>query len=84
MSSAIAVSNSDEFIQELEPILVSLYKSENGKSPTLYEFKQYIVSYASEKLVDILINSDSKTFKSMSPKEILVAINLYSRKLRVW
>jgi hypothetical protein len=84
MSSVLAVSDSEYLIQELEPILVSLYKSENGKSPTLYELKQYLVSYASEKIVDTLINSDSSIFKSMSSKEILAAINLYIRKLRVW
>jgi hypothetical protein len=84
MSSVLAVSDSKYLIQELEPILVSLYKSENGKSPTLYELKQYLVSYASEKIVDTLINSDSSIFKSMSSKEILAAINLYIRKLRVW
>jgi len=84
MSSVLAVSDSKYFIQELEPILVSLYKSENGKSPTLYELKQYLVSYASEKIVDTLINSDSSIFKSMSSKEVLAAINLYIRKLRVW
>ena len=84
MSSVLAVSDSKYLIQELEPILVSLYKSENGKSPTLYELKQYLVSYASEKIVDTLINSDSSIFKSMTSKEILVAINLYIRKLRVW
>jgi len=84
MSSVLAVSNSKYLIQELEPILVSLYKSENGKSPTLYELKQYLVSYASEKIVDTLKNSDSSMFKSMSSKEVLAAINLYIRKLRVW
>ncbi len=84
MSSVLAVSDSKYLIQELEPILVSLYKSENGKSPTLYELKQYLVSYASEKIVDTLINSDSSIFKSMSSKEVLAAINLYIRKLRVW
>lgn len=84
MSSVLAVSDSKYLIQELEPILVSLYKSENGKSPTLYELKQYLVSYTSEKIVDTLINSESSTFKSMSSKEVLAAINLYIRKLRVW
>ncbi len=84
MSSALAVSNSKDLIQELEPILVSLYKSENGKSPTLYELKQYLVSYASDKLVDIIISSDSILCKSMSPKEALTAVNIYIRKLRVW
>ncbi len=83
MSSALAATNSSFLIQELEPILISLYKSENGKSPTLYELKQYLVSYASEKLVDILINSESSIFSSMSPKETLTTINLYIRKLRV-
>ncbi len=84
MSSALAVSDSKHLIQELEPILVSLYQSEHGKSPTLYELKQYLVSYASEKIVDSLINSDSTMFKSMSSNEALAAINLYIRKLRVW
>lgn len=84
MSSAFAVPDSKQLIQELEPILVSLYKHENGKFPTLYELKQYLVSYTSEKLVDILISSDSSLLKSMSPKEVLSAINLYIRKLRVW
>jgi hypothetical protein len=84
MPSAFAVSDSKFLVQELESILVSLYKFENGKSPTLYELKQYLVSYASEKLVDFLINSDSSIFKSMSPKEALAAVNLYIRKLRVW
>ena len=55
MPSAFAVSDSKFHVQELESILVSLYKFENGKSPTLYELKQYLVSYASEKLVDFLI-----------------------------
>lgn len=84
MSAAIVISNSNLLTQELEPILISLYKSENGKSPTLYELKQYLVSYASEKLVDILINSESSIFSSMSPKDVLTTINLYIRKLRVW
>ncbi len=84
MSSALIISNSNILIQEIEPIMISLYKSENGKSPTLYELKQYIVSYASEKLVDILINSESSIFSSMSSKEALASINLYIRKLRVW
>lgn len=84
MSSALAAPDSDNYIQELEPILVSLYKSENGKSPTLNELKQYLVSYASEKLVDALISSDSSILKSMSPKEALAVINIYIRKLRVW
>lgn len=84
MSAAIVISNSNLLTQELEPILISLYKSENGKSPTLYELKQYLVSYASEKLVDILISSESSIFSSMSPKDVLTTINLYIRKLRVW
>ncbi len=84
MSTALAFSNSKDLIDELEPILISLYRTENGKSPTLYELKQYLVSYASEKLVDILISSDSILLKSMSPKEALTAINIYIRKLRVW
>jgi len=82
--SELAVTDSKSLIQELEPILVSLYKSDNGKSPTLYELKQYLVSYASEKLADVLINSDSSIFKSMSSNEALAAVNLYIRKLRVW
>ncbi len=84
MTSALAISDSNNLIQELEPILVSLYTVENGKSPTLYELKQYLVSYASERLVEILVSSDSILLKSMSPKEVLAAINLYIRKLRVW
>lgn len=84
MPSALAVSDSKLLIQELEPLLISLYKFENGNSPTLYELKQYLVSYASEKLVDFLINSESSIFKSMSSKEALTAVNLYIRKLRVW
>ncbi len=84
MSTALVFSNSKDLIDELEPILISLYRTENGKSPTLYELKQYLVSYASEKLVDILISSDSILLKSMSPKEALTAINIYIRKLRVW
>jgi len=84
MSSALAAPDSEFLINELEPILISLYKSENGKSPTLYELKQYLVSYASDKLVDVLISSDSSILKSMSPKEALTAINFYIRKLRVW
>lgn len=82
--SVIAVSNSKPLFQELEPILISLYKSDNGKSPTLYELKQYLVSYASEKLVDVLLNSDSSIFESMSSSEALSTVNLYIRKLRVW
>ncbi len=84
MSSALAAPDSEFLINELEPILISLYKSENGKSPTLYELKQYLVSYASDKLVDVLISSDSSILESMSPKEALTAINFYIRKLRVW
>jgi hypothetical protein len=84
MSSALAAPDSEFLIHELEPILISLYKSENGKSPTLNELKQYLVSYASDKLVDVLINSDSSILKAMSPKEALTAINSYIRKLRVW
>ena len=84
MPTTLIVQDSNDLIQELEPILVSLYKSENGNSPTLYELKQYLVSYASEKLVDIIVNSDSIFCRSMSPKEALTAINLYIRKLRVW
>ena len=83
MPSALAASDSKFLIQELEPLLISLYKFENGNSPTLYELKQYLVSYASEKLVDFLINSESSIFKSMSPKEALTTVNLYIRKLRV-
>ena len=82
--SAIVASDSKPLFQELEPILISLYKRENGKSPTLYELKQYLVSYASEKLVDVLINSDSSIFKAMTANEALITINLYIRKLRVW
>lgn len=82
--SALAASDSKPLFQELEPILVSLYKSDNGKSPTLYELKQYLVSYASENLVDALINSESSIFKAMSANEALTTINLYIRKLRVW
>ena len=82
--SVIAASDSRPLFQELESILVSLYKSDNGKSPTLYELKQYLVSYASEKLVDVLINSDSSIFKAMPANEALATINLYIRKLRVW
>lgn len=84
MSSALAAPDSELLIHELEPILISLYKSENGKSPTLNELKQYLVSYAAEKLVEVLISSDSSILKSMSPKEALAAINIYIRKLRVW
>lgn len=80
----IAALDSQPLFQELEPILISLYKSDNGKSPTLNELKQYLVSYASEKLVDILINSDSSKFKAMSANDALITINLYIRKLRVW
>lgn len=82
--SVLATSDSKSLFQELEPILVSLYKSDNGKSPTLYELKQYLVSYASENLVDALINSESSIFKAMSDNEALATINLYIRKLRVW
>jgi hypothetical protein len=82
--SVIIASDQKPLFQELEPILVSLYKSDNGKSPTLYELKQYLVSYASENLVDALINSDSSIFKAMSANEALTTINLYIRKLRVW
>ncbi|MFK7816890.1 MAG: hypothetical protein AB8B92_11205 [Gammaproteobacteria bacterium] len=84
MPNGLAVANSSSLMQEIEPILVSLYKSDNGKSPTIYELKQYLVSYASEKLVDILINSESTIFSSMTPKETLTTVNLYIRKLRVW
>lgn len=84
MPTGLAVANSTSLMQEIEPILISLYKSDNGKSPTLYELKQYLVSYASEKLVDILINSESSIFSSMTPKETLTTVNLYIRKLRVW
>ena len=38
MSVTVALDSKSLF-QELEPILVSLYKSDNGKSPTLYEPK---------------------------------------------
>lgn len=84
MSSAIVVSEPNNLIDELEPILVSLYTTENGKPPTLYELKQYLVSYASDKLADILISSDSSIFTSMSSKEVMAAVNIYIRKLRVW
>ena len=81
MSSAVL--NASFVIQEIEPILVTHYRRETGKSPTLYEFKQYIVSQAIEKLLDILKSSDSSLLNSMSAKEVLAAINLYIRKLRV-
>ena len=81
MSSAAL--NSNFVIQEIEPILVTYYRNETGKTPTLYEFKQYIVSQAAEKLLDALKSSDSSILKSMSAKEVLAAINLYIRKLRV-
>ncbi len=84
MSTTLTITNSNSLMQEIEPILVSLYMCENGKSPTLYELKQYLVSYASEKLVDILINSESSIFSSMTPNETLKTVNLYIRKLRVW
>ena len=82
--SVVVASDSKSLFQELEPILVSLYKRDNGKSPTLCELKQYLVSYASEKLADVLINSDSSIFKAMSSNEARATINLYIRKLRVW
>ncbi len=81
MSSAVL--NSSFIIQEIEPILVTHYRNETGKPPTLYEFKQYIVSQATEKLLDALKNSNSSVFNSMSATEVLAAINLYIRKLRV-
>jgi len=84
MSSVLAASESKNLINELEPILVSLYTSEKGRSPTLNELKQYLVSYASEKLADALITSDSSRLKSMTTKEATSAVNLYIRKLRVW
>ena len=84
MSSATTVLNSEYVIQELEPILVSYYKTEIGKFPTLYELKQYLVTQATENLVEIIKSSDSSTLKSMSAKEILLVVNLYIRKLRVW
>jgi len=84
MSSALAASNSNDLIKEIEPILVSLYTSENGKTPTLYELKQYLVSYASDKLAEVLLSSDHSIFKAMSPKEVALAVNIYIRKLRVW
>jgi hypothetical protein len=84
MSSALVDSGRNILIQELEPLLISLYQTENGKSPTLYEFKQYVISYASERLVDFLINSESSIFSSMSPKETLKTVNLYIKQLRVW
>jgi hypothetical protein len=84
MSTALASYESKNLLDELEAILVSLYTSENGSSPTLYELKQYIVSYASEKLADVLITSGSSIFESMSNKEAKSVINLYIRKLRVW
>ncbi len=81
MSSA--VMSTSFVIQEIEPILVTCYRNETGKSPTLYEFKQYIVSQAAEKLIDAVKSSDSSMLKSMTAKEALAVINLYIRKLRV-
>ena len=81
MSSAVL--NTHFVIQEIEPVLVTHYRNETGKSPTLYEFKQYIVSQAAEKLLDALKNSDSSILKSLSAKEALAAVNLYIRKIRV-
>ena len=81
MSSAVI---STRFvIQEIEPIFVTCYRNETGQSPTLYEFKQYIVSQATEKLIDALKSSDSSILKSMTAKEALAVVNLYIRKLRV-
>lgn len=88
MSSAPAVLDSNylakHLAQEVEPVFVSHYKNQNGKSPTLIELKQYLVTQAAENLVEVLKNSDSLVFKTMPAKEILAEINLYIRKLRVW
>ena len=88
MSSAFAAFDSQHLpsnlLLELEPVFVSYYKHQNGKSPTLYELKQYLVTQATENLVDVLKNSDSSILKSMSARELLATINIYIRKLRVW
>ena len=86
MSSAALDSRyfAKHLAQEVEPVFVSYYKIQNGKSPTLIELKQYLAAQAIENLVDVLKNSDSIVFKSMSAKELMTAINLYIRKLRVW
>ncbi len=88
MSSAFAVLDSNHLpnslILELEPIFVAYYKNQNGKSPTLSELKQYLVTQATENLVDMLKNSDSSILKSMSARDLLATINIYIRKLRVW
>ena len=88
MSSSSAALDSiylsKHLAQEVEPVFVSYYKNQNGKSPTLIELKQYLVTQAIENLVDVLKNSDSSVFKSMSARELMTAINLYIRKLRVW
>ena len=82
MSSALLDQN--YLIKEVEPIFVSHYKNQIGKPPTLYELKQYLITQASENLVEVLKNSDSLAFKSMSAKDLLAATNIYIRKLRVW
>jgi len=82
MSSAVL--NSTFVIKEIEPILVTYYRNETGKTPTLYEFKQYLVSHTSEKLVEIVKKSGSAAVNALSANETLAAINLYIRKLRVW
>lgn len=82
MSSAVL--DSRFVIKEIEPILVTYYRNETGKTPTLYEFKQYLVSQASEKLLEVVNKSGSTALNALSPKEVMVAINLYIKKLRVW
>ncbi len=81
MSSAVL--DSRFVIKEIEPILVTYYKDETGKTPTLSEFKQYLVSQASEKLVEVINKSGSSSVNSLTSKEAMTAINIYIRKLRV-
>ena len=79
-----ALLDPNYIIKEVEPIFVSYYKNQIGRPPTLCELKQYLVTQASESLVDVLKNSDSSAFKTMPANELLTATNIYIRKLRVW
>ena len=84
MLSASTALDPRHLIEEVEPIFVSHYKDQTGVSPTLYELKQYLVTQATENLIEVLRKSESSIFKSMSANELLATINLYIRKLRIW
>ena len=84
MLPSSTVLDPSDLIEEVEPIFVSHYKDQTGVSPTLYELKQYLVTQATDNLIEVLQKSESSIINSMSTNELLATINLYIRKLRIW